>query len=375
MTVTFDTARAVRASLARRLTAPGDPWRAALEEVPRHLFVPSFLRRIAGQWESVTGDDPGYLDAVYADAALTTQVADDLATSSSNRPSQMLAMLRALDVREGHRVLEIGTGTGYHAALLCHRLGSDLVTTVDVDLNLTGRATRRLTEAGYHPVVHSGDGADGVPARAPYDRIVATCSMRSVPWPWLEQSRPGAVILAPIGSGLARLTVTGAGAEGRFLPDLTWGPPPATDAAPPERFALLEHIEPRRTKAAVDAAVLERLALPLSLAVPGYRWRAWQDERTGATTALDLWTPDGSMARARAGGGAVRGGGARDGVRESGPRQLWSLVEELDQALPETCGPASQAEFGLTLGADRQRVWYGDPKGPSWDLPPVTLLS
>lgn len=364
MTVTVDSTHTARACLARQLTAPGDPWRAALEDVPRHVFVPSFLRRIAGQWESLAGDDPGYLDAVYADRALTTQVADDLPTSSSSRPSLMLAMLRALDVRDGHRVLEIGTGTGYNAALLSHRLGDDLVTTVEVDLNLTGRASRRLAHAGYHPVVHSGDGADGMPQRAPFDRIIATCAVRSVPWPWVEQAAPGAVIVAPIGSGMARLTVTGAGAEGRFLPSLDWDVPPRTDTAVPPNFGLLDHIEPRRTRIPTAGTLLDRLRFPLSLAVPGYRWRPWHDDETGAVSAIDVWTPDGSVARATPDGT----------VRQAGPRRLWAVVEELDQLLPETTCATDMGNFGLTLTTDRQRVWYGNPKGPGWDLPPVSLL-
>lgn len=366
MTVTVDTARAARAGLARQLTTSGDPWRAALEEVPRHVFVPSFLRRIAGQWESITGDDPTYLDAVYSDCALTTQVADDFPTSSSSRPSLMLDMLRALDVRDGHRILEIGTGTGYNAALLSHRLGDDKVTTVDIDLNLTGRAGRRLAQAGYHPVVHSGNGADGVPLSAPHDRIIATCGMRSVPWPWIEQAAEGAVIVAPIGSGMARLTVTGEGAEGRFLPGLTWKAPARVEGGAPERFGLLDGIEPRRTKMEIAEEVVARLDFPLSLAIPGYHWRAVRDETTGELRAIELWTPDGSLAQARPDGK----------VRQAGPRQLWTVVEETDQFLPRDANDTSAEHFGLSLTTERQQVWYGDPTmGPGWDLPPVSLLS
>lgn len=131
----------------------------------------------------------------------------------------MALMLAGLDVRDGHDVLEIGTGSGYNAALLAHRLGDDdLVTTVDLDPELTASARRHLDAAGHHPVVVTGDGARGVPERAPFDRIIATCALPSLPRAWLAQCRPGARIVAPFATGLVALTVRDAGhAEGRFL--------------------------------------------------------------------------------------------------------------------------------------------------------------
>lgn len=130
----------------------------------------------------------------------------------------MAMMLAELRVRDGDRVLEIGAGTGYNAALLAHRLGDDRVTTVDLEPEITEAARRHLAAAGYHPVVVTGDGARGVPERAPFDRIIATCTLASVPTAWLAQCRPGARILSPLATGLIVLTVRDAGhAEGRFL--------------------------------------------------------------------------------------------------------------------------------------------------------------
>jgi SAM-dependent methyltransferase len=128
-------------------------------------------------------------------------------------------MLAQLGARPGHRVLEIGTGTGYNAALLAHRLGDDgLVTTIDLEPEITESARRHLEAAGHRPVVVTGDGARGVPGRAPFDRIIATCTLPSVPRAWLDQCRPGARVLTPFATGLVVLTVADAGhAEGRFL--------------------------------------------------------------------------------------------------------------------------------------------------------------
>jgi protein-L-isoaspartate O-methyltransferase len=132
-------------------------------------------------------------------------------------------MLEALDVADGCRMLEIGTGTGYNAALLCERLGSEYVTSVDIDPELTELATERLAAGGYTPTLAAVDGAGGYPPRAPYDRIIATCGVPAIPQAWLEQAAPGAVIVVDVhgkmGGTLARLTAHhGEVATGRFLP-------------------------------------------------------------------------------------------------------------------------------------------------------------
>jgi protein-L-isoaspartate(D-aspartate) O-methyltransferase len=224
-------AAAARCGLVRAVAARGgltDPrWRAAFEQVPRHLFVPYYFEGGAdGEpgYERLWRDDPDplrqqrWLTGAYADSALATRVRDGELLSSSSQPSLMARMLQALDVRDEDRVLEIGAGTGYNAALLAHRLGDEQVTTLDVDPEITEAARVHLAEAGYRPAVVTGDGTRGWPERAPYDRIIATCSLASVPPAWLGQCRPGALILAPLATGLVSLQVADAEhAEGRFL--------------------------------------------------------------------------------------------------------------------------------------------------------------
>ncbi|MGW5862091.1 methyltransferase domain-containing protein [Streptomyces sp. NPDC055239] len=218
-------------ALVREIEASGawtrDPeLRAAFEQVPRHLFVPYYyVTSPVGGYERLWGQDPDpvrrarWLQGAYADAPLATRVRDGELISSSSQPSLMAKMLDELDLRDGDcDVLEIGAGTGYNAALLAHRLGDEHVTTVDLDPEITESARRHLTAAGYHPAVVTGDGAAGCAEHAPYDRIIATCTLNSVPRPWLAQSRPGARILAPLATGLIALTVRDAEhAEGRFL--------------------------------------------------------------------------------------------------------------------------------------------------------------
>ncbi|WP_262058097.1 methyltransferase domain-containing protein [Streptomyces sp. STR69] len=237
-----------RAELVRRIGLSGawdaDPgWRAVFEAVPRHLFVPYYYVGVQGGHERLWAGSPDprvrerWLRGVYADAPLATRLRDGELVSSSSQPSLMARMLVELGVTDGSRVLEIGAGTGYNAALLAHRLGDGLVTTVDLEPEITESARAHLADAGYHPTVVTGDGARGAPEHAPYDRIIATCALPSVPPAWLAQCSPGARVLAPLATGLIALTVRDAEhAEGTFLDTAAYfvplrgtGPAPADE--------------------------------------------------------------------------------------------------------------------------------------------------
>src|SRR5262249_61868423 len=110
--------------------------------------------------------------------------------SSSTAPGLMVRMLEALDVHDGHRVLEIGTGTGYNAALLAARLGDTQVFSVELRPDLTEAARQRLADTGYHPPLVTRDGGEGLAEHAPYDRIIATCAVPAVPPPGLAPTDP-----------------------------------------------------------------------------------------------------------------------------------------------------------------------------------------
>ncbi|MEU6351122.1 methyltransferase domain-containing protein [Streptomyces sp. NPDC047072] len=252
-------ADAARAALVREIDAGGawdaDPvWREVFAAVPRHLFVPYYYVGVLGGYERRWGEHPDpaarerWVRGAYADAPLATRLRDGELLSSSSQPSLMAMMLAELRVEDGHRVLEIGAGTGYNAALLAHRLGDDLVTTVDLEPEITESARRHLAAAGYHPTVVTGDGARGVPERAPFDRIIATCALPSVPRAWLAQCRPGARVLTPLANGLISLTVDDHGrAEGRFLPTPAYFVPLRGTALPPAQPRQLGGI-PRRAR-------------------------------------------------------------------------------------------------------------------------------
>lgn len=332
-------------------------WLAAFADVPREHYVPSFYQQDGqGRWHKVSAGDPGYLEAVYSDTALTTQLDDHgIPTSSSSEPRLMLTMLDALDARPGHRLYELGLGTGYNAALASSFLGSDNVVSVDIDPDLVHLARTRLARGQHHPLVFAGDGTQGYPDRAPYDRIIATAGLRCIPPTLLNQAREGTVIVAPIGFGIAKVVVSGNGeATGRFLPVPAFFMPRRTPTKDPDFATLETQAGQATTVPATD--VLDRLKFPLSLALPGYSSCTWRDE-TGETTGVGLWTEDGSTATVHVSGN----------VRQTGPQRLWDTVEKLSSAFPQDA-PARE-DFGLTITPEGQRVWYREPDGPSWPLP------
>jgi protein-L-isoaspartate(D-aspartate) O-methyltransferase len=153
---------------------------------------------------------------VYSDDSLVTKAKPHAAghmlaggqplrvpTSSSTMPSLMARMLEALDVHDGMRVLEIGTGTGYNAALLAHRLGAANVVSIDIDPDLIDQARQRLAELGHSPTLLTGDGAAGAADHGPYDRIIVTAAVPEIPLAWIEQLTPGGKILANLRGDLA----------------------------------------------------------------------------------------------------------------------------------------------------------------------------
>jgi protein-L-isoaspartate(D-aspartate) O-methyltransferase len=176
------------AELDKRGSIKTDRVRAAFLAVPREHFVPDIAERDG-------------LDAVYSvDQALVTKTDKaGSAISSASAPSIMAPMLEQLDLAEGMRVLEIGAGTGYNAALMSHIVGGrGRVTTIDVDPDLVRRARGAIRAEEYPARVATADGYAGFPTAAPFDRIIATASFDEVPRPWVAQLREGGLIELPL---------------------------------------------------------------------------------------------------------------------------------------------------------------------------------
>ncbi|MYS23588.1 protein-L-isoaspartate(D-aspartate) O-methyltransferase [Streptomyces sp. DvalAA-14] len=156
---------------------------AALRAVPRHLFVP---------------DAP--LEDAYANATVAIkQDTDGTVISCASQPSVVAAMLDQLEAQPGNRILELGAGTGYNAALLAHLVGdAGYITTIDVDEDLVEGARAHLAAAGFTNVdVLTRDGALGHAEGGPYDRIIATVGAHGVPHTWLDQLAPGGRLVVP----------------------------------------------------------------------------------------------------------------------------------------------------------------------------------
>lgn len=226
MTARFTTAEDRRHQFTTSLIDQGhlhsSRWQNAFRAVPREQFVTRFCVPSTDGLAEYDLTDPtcreAALSAVYSDNTLITQWdTGGTATSSSSTPSLMGSMLEHLDVHPGHTVLEIGTGTGYHAALLAHALGDDAVTTIDVAPELVDAARQVLTSLSCYPTVVCGNGIEGVPARAPFDRIIATCGMARVPAAWLHQLRPEGVIVVNVSFGVAVLRHGDRGVSGPFV--------------------------------------------------------------------------------------------------------------------------------------------------------------
>ena len=156
---------------------------AAFRVVPRHLFVPHVPP-----------------EAAYQDQSIPTKRLNGDLVSSSSQPAIMAVMLEQLDLKPGHRVLEIGAGTGYNAALMAHIVGpQSQVITVDIDLDIVEAARQHLASAGVAQVqVVQGDGGLGYAEGGPYDRIIFTVGAGEVRPMWLAQLRRGGRLLLPL---------------------------------------------------------------------------------------------------------------------------------------------------------------------------------
>lgn len=180
-------AAALRNALVDTLKTKGYVKRAevdrALRTVPRHLFVPWLPLRDA------------YANAAFRDPDSTPET-----DSSVSQPTAVAMMLEAFDVQPGMRVLEIGAGSGYNAALLAHLVGErGRVVTVDLERFLVEKARANLSAVGLGRVeVVQGDGALGYSPGAPFERIVATVGLPEIPPAWPEQLAPGGKIVAPL---------------------------------------------------------------------------------------------------------------------------------------------------------------------------------
>lgn len=375
------------ATLADELIAAGKlhspEWIAAVRAIPRHALVPVFYEQdpTTGEWLPRDATDPTWHERMYSNSAMFTKIGQATGSwgsgvvglSSTSTPGLMTRMLETLDVHDGHDVLEIGTGTGYNAALLAHRLGGAHVFSVDVDHDLVDLARDRLDAIGYRPTLVAADGVWGLPEHMPYDRIIATCSVPVIPRSWLEQTRIGGLILADLklsvhAGNLVRLTRYTDRAEGRF--DRNWAGFMALrtgtgadvgDWAPRERHEAVQRptdLEALRPWDNLVAWFLAQLSVPTDI---GYGHTL--DEQTGCPANVLLSSADGSWCEV-----SERADNDTRQVREAGPTPLWRAVEDA-HTLWHKRGQPGWDRFGLTVTPEQQWVWLDSPDSDhTWNL-------
>ncbi|WP_173864723.1 methyltransferase domain-containing protein [Streptomyces roseifaciens] len=366
-------------------------WLPAFEAVPRHLFVPDVIwpGRAGMNRQSdrvIRREEPeAWWQAVYRDAPITTQWDDGTYTgpgrgktpsSSNSMPTMVFSMLDALSVEQGQRVLEIGTGTGWNAALLSHRIGAENVVTVEVDADSAFKARSRLEANGYKPVSVIGDGAQGYASEAPYDRVIATCSIGSVPHQWITQTKPGGLIVAPWGptyggEAVVRLEVADDGsASGRFVGSSAFM---RLRDQRTRREHVREYLKGRqwpadgvRSTTALSPEDVGDWAVMFAIGVQVPGAFPWMESYPDGS--YTLWLRD-TAVTSWATADYEQGRGEFE-VYQSGPRRLWDEVEAAYRWWADQGRPGFN-RFGLTVDGDGERVWLDSPG----NVVPVSVTS
>lgn len=363
--------------MVREGTLSSPAWRAAFEAVPRHLFAPRFTLpdHVGGPALDVADSTrrEEWLRAAYRSKALLTDLDEHyIASTSCSAPSVVAIMLESSEITEGQSVLEVGTGTGWTAGLLAHRLGSAAVSSVDIKPTCVAQARDRLHALGLSPTLAAWDGYLGYEPGAPYNRIIATASLRQVPPAWLGQVRPGGKILTDVrgsfAGNLALFTVhADQSAHGRFLAETVHFMPLRSEYQP---FEMLPELSSRAVNepgqqrmTGLDPAVLGERSFRFfaQLALPG--------TETGPIRIKDgPWyyclTDPASQSWAR----VETETNTDRSVTQGGDRRLWDELEaahdlwqRLEQPRPEN--------FAITITPDGQQVVALPGTDRRWSLP------
>ncbi|MFD0691610.1 methyltransferase domain-containing protein [Actinomadura fibrosa] len=338
--------------------------------ISRTLFLPDLIwaqdRR--GRFRAFDrGEDPaGWLGRASADVPVVTQWDDGrhagrapgiLATSTASEPSLVAGMLADLGPEPGQRILDVGAGTGWTAALLTAVAGEGNVVGVELDPAMARAARKRLRAAGVGTEIVTGDGAKGWAERGPYDRIHCAYGVLRIPAAWMEQTVAGSVIVVPWRTGfvrrgaVVRLVVQGDGtASGAFTrpaevmqsrPErLTWPPPidylPDTGTWPDGTVQSTTKLRVQDVDGA--AAFIVGLRVPdavFAASETGTAWLYSVSERSWA---------------------AVFSGHDEAEVYQCGARRLWDEVEAAYAWWRER-GCPDITRFGLTVEPHGETVW------------------
>lgn len=359
-------------------------WEVVLGDVPRRLFLPGVMwpldpehggYRVADRyadpeaWQRWAGTDTAIVTQ-WDDGAHAGPEPGEVPTSSASAPSLVAGMLADLDVRPGQQVLDVGVGTGWTTALLAARLGAENVAGVEIDPAVAEAAAVRLHAAGLDPLVVTGDGGDGWAPGRPYDRLQATYAVRDLPSAWVEQTRPGGVIVVPWATrftnagAVARLTVHADGsASGRFTRAAEFiasrsgreGWPDHADYLPPGGWPA------GTSESATDIAAGDLWASPYGIAefvvglmVPDAVHSTGYTDGVGVAWFYSTCCRSWAVALFSSGGGEVYQGGGR---------RLWDEVEGAYRWWVRQGRPGHD-RFGLTVRPGGHTVWLDHPDRP-----------
>ena len=364
-------------------------WRDVLT-VPRDAFVPSLVwvddprsdgfvaiarEKSESEWRALVDSDVPIVTQVD-DGATTAEQVGLRPTSSCSQPSIVAAMLEALDVRPGHRVLEIGTGTGWNAALLAERVGErGKVTSIEIDPAVADHACQALGRTGHRVQVIVGDGTLGYSPGTPYDRIISTASVARIPRMWIQQTRPGGVIVTPWGTdfgddALTRLTTRDDGSAvgrcGRNLTFMRVRSQRRDFVAPSEEELASAHVSSteRTARELFEMVEFTHAAFTIGLRVP----HCYYTVEDVSTNRRHIELHD---VRTRSWARVMM---LRDHhpwrVQQFGPRRLWDEVDDAYRWWEGKGRPAAE-RYGITVEPDgTHKIWLDDPASPQqWVLP------
>ncbi|WP_344264854.1 methyltransferase domain-containing protein [Streptomyces sodiiphilus] len=354
-------------------------WHQQIVALPRARFLPDLIWPHDMSTRSARAvdrrsDPDGWQAATRADVPVVTQWDDGrhtgtepgtTPTSSASMPSVVATMLEAADLAPGQRVLEVGTGTGWTAGLMTRRLGDAAVTTMEVDPDVAAAAKNALGGTGLFPRMVVGDGLAGFPDGAPYDRLISTMGIRDIPAAWLEQVRPGGLIVTPWGTqysnrdALAVLTVNDkTTATGLLLQQLEFMKARSQRHVHP---AFAPDLTPvTDTTVEVDPSLFDRWHPFVFIAglLLNDTTHAVQQHDDGGRT-LWLYALDGTAWTAA----LLRPEATTATIRQVGQRRLW---DELTNAHTWWCqgGEPGFGRLGITVTSTGWTAWIDTPDHP-----------
>jgi protein-L-isoaspartate(D-aspartate) O-methyltransferase len=193
-----------RAELVKRLIFEGRIYSKEVEqaflETPREVFVPDSIKKHA-----------------YLDTPL--EIGNGQTISA---PHMVAIMVEGLDIKKGQKILEIGAGSGYHAAIVSKLIGKDgHLYTIERHSTLAVNAKKNILDAGITNItIETGDGSRGLSKFAPYDRIYVTCAAPGIPPPLIEQLKDKGKLMIPVGKTICELKLIEKKAEKLIESDL-----------------------------------------------------------------------------------------------------------------------------------------------------------